>query len=681
MPTHSVKLAPGVSIEQTPSLNQGAFQTTNQIRFAPSGIIEKIGGWTKFFPYPIDSIVRQLHPWVDLNGTEWLGVGAVDSLDVITGSALRVITPEENTSNNAPNFSTVNTTPTVTIVDTGSNATIYDVINIETQISIDGLILFGVYPVATSINANSYTITAAKNATSTVTSMGAVATFQTTANSENVTVVLNGHGLSVGDTYPVVVPITLGGVTISGFYTVFTVVDGNTFTINLANQATSNAGPTSQNSGNARILYYVAIGPQIPGTGYGVGPYGAGGYGSGVTPPALPGAPITVTDWTLDNWGGYLLASPHQGPIFVWQPLSGFSTAQIIPNAPTINNGIFVAMPAQILVAFGSSVLGIQDPLLINWSTIGNYNIWAAAVTNQAGSFRIPRGSLVVGGTQGPQYAIIWTDIGVWSMSYIGAPLVFGFNELGAGCGLISQFAYGTLGGTVYWMSQKQFFALPSGGSVTPVPCSVWDFIFQTVDQSNLYKIRCAPNSQFGEIAWHFPVTGGSGENTAYVKFTPALNAWDYGFNTTINIGRSAWIDQSVLGAPIGADPVSLLIYQHETSNDGDGKALTPSFSTGYWALGDGEDMMTNDLVMPDFIWNKQGASNSATVNVSFSYANYAQSTVYNTVNYPNFNGNPSFFRPMVRGRLMSMTVSSNDMGTWWRLGGIRIRTAFDGQL
>jgi len=676
MPTHQVQLIPGVNTNRTPSLNEAAYQATQLIRWDPgSGLAQKLGGWTKFYPFPIASEVTALHAWEDLSGVLHLAIGAVGELDVLTGTTLKDITPELTVTNPAVNFSTVATTKIVTIVDTGSNATVYDVVVINTPVSIGGIVISGPYPVTEGIDADTYTITASTNATGTVNNGGAVATFTTVSGSPDVTVVLDDHGYSVGQTFPVTLATVVGGITLFGFYTVSTVTDANTFVIIAANQASSN-DTVSQNSGNAQILYYVTNGPLAVGTGYGVGGYGEGGYGDGVPPSPHPGTPITVTDYTLDNFGGTLLASPNDGPIFTWQPESGLANAQIISEAPLINTGMFVSGSAQIIIAYGSSVRGVQDPLLINWCNAGDYTVWTAAVTNLAGSFRLSTGSRIVGGLQGPQYDIIWTDLDVRAMSFIGSPLVYSFTQLATGCGLIGKFAAGVLGTTVFWMSQKQFFALPAGGSVTPVPCTVWDFIFQNLDTSSVKKIRCTPNSQFGEITWYFPVLGGDGKNSAYVKFTPQFSAWDYGF-----LGRSAWIDQSGLGSPIGSDSETNLIYQHETSNDADGQALDWSVETGYWALSDGQDQIFCDLVMPDFKWGQFDQPQTASVNLMFTYADYPVGASYTTPTYVMSNVGQPFINVRFRGRLASMSVSGNDKGSFVRMGGPRIRTASDGRL
>lgn len=676
MPTEMVTFTPGVNVDQTPALNQAAYQATQLIRWDPgSGLPQKIGGWTPFYPTPFSSEITAMHAWEDLSAGIHLGVGSMNVLGVITSGVLDNITPQTNITNPAVSFSTVINTTSVVVNDTGSNATIYDSIILNTPVSVGGIVLSGAYPVASVSSANQYTIIAASPATGTVTNGGAVPSFTTLVGLSSVSVTLANHGYSVGSTFTLLIPVAVGGLTLQGFYTVNSITSPSVFVINATNQASSNA-TVSMNSGNAQILYYITPGPSSLGAGYGDGGYGEGGYGNGVAPPPFTGTPITALSWTLDNFGAYLIACPLNGPIFAWQPQSGLFNAQMIAQAPTVNTGVFVAMQAEIIVAYGSSVLGVKDPMLINWCSAGNFNIWTAGVANLAGSYRLSRGSAIVGGLQGPQYGLIWTDLDVWSMTFIGYPNVFGFTTLGEGCGLIAQYACGVLGTTVYWMSQKQFYALPTGGSVTPLPCTVWDFVFSQLDTTNLQQIRCACNSQFGEVTWYFPVIGGGGANTAYVKFTPQFSCWDYGY-----LGRSAWIDQSVLGSPIGADSATNLIYQHETSADANGQPMNSSFTTGYWALSGGEEYMFCDLAIPDMKFGGYNQPKEANVGISFTYASYPTGQTWTTPVYSMQANGPPFINPRFRAKLTSMTVGSGDIGSWWRLGGLRLRLAPDGKM
>jgi hypothetical protein len=278
-----------------------------------------------------------------------------------------------------------------------------------------------------------------------------------------------------------------------------------------------------------------------------------------------------------------------------------------------------------------------------------------------------------VGGIQASQQSLLWTDLALWSVQYISQPYVYSFNEIAAGCGLIGRRGACVLGENVYWMSQSQFFSL-TGGGVSILDCPVWDVIFQDLDLNNLQKIRCAPNSRFGEVTWFYPVIGGSGEPTNYVKYNTILGAWDYGV-----LDRSAWINQSVVGPPLGYSPINNYIYQHEISPDADGVAMVSSFSSGYAALSDGDDKIFVDEIWPDMKWGYFGGSQNATVNLTIGVKDFPSQAPFNIGPFA-FNSSTTFVSPRARGRLMQISVGSQDIGSFWRLGGIRYRGEPDGK-
>jgi hypothetical protein len=379
-----------------------------------------------------------------------------------------------------------------------------------------------------------------------------------------------------------------------------------------------------------------------------------------------------ATDWSLDNWGEYLVACPHMGSISYWNPAGGSSRCEIMPNSPIVNEGMFISMPERQVIAYGSTFNGIQDPLLIRWCDVGNFSVWVGTVTNQAGSYRIPKGSMIVGGLQGPQQSLLWTDIALWSMQYIGQPFVYSFNEIGTGCGLVGRKAAATMSGVVYWMSQSQFFRLSNSGPET-IQCPVWDVIFQDIDTAYWQNVRCAPNSRFGEVAWYYPTIGSGGIPTKYVKYNTFTNQWDFG-----TLARTAWIDQSVFGPPIGAGS-NLFIYQHETSKDADGLAMNSSFTTGYFALADGDEKTFLDQLWPDMKWGYYNGVQDADVSITFYTTDYPGRTP--TVHGPyTVTQDTDYITPRIRARLIAIKVSSSDVGSFWRLGNIRYRVQQDGK-
>lgn len=687
MPHSMIKLKPGIDVTSTTTLNDGAeYSSSNLIRFLPDrdgmGLVQKMGGWVPYYNSPMTSPVRALKGWADLNGNDHLGIGAESSLNVLTSGSLLDVTPIIATTNTAPNFSTVSGSNVVTVIDANITASTIDYVNYVTPVSVGGLILTGPYQIQ-SVVGTTYTINAASNATSTVSNGGASYQFTTTNTLATVTVTLNDHGYAVGDQFYVGVSTTVGGIPIYGLYTVLSVSSVNQFTFGAANQATSSAGPTAINSGNIRADFYVAKSVQPVGTGFGVGGFGVGGFGVGVASTSVPGSPITATDWTLDNFGEYLVACPAGGAIYYWQPGGQFQNATLVGgNAPLVNDGIFVAMPERQIVAYGSSFTLAQDPLLVRWCDIGDFTQWEASVTNQAGSYRIPTGSRIVSGIQGPQQGLLWTDLDMWAMQYVGPPFIYGFNKVGTNCGAISRDSVGTMNGAVFWMSQKQFF-MSMGSGPQAIPCSVWDAVFQNLKSGNdgngqpyTNRICCAVNSQFNEVMWFYPSANGTGENDSYVKYNTMLQCWDYG-----TLSRTAWIDQSVLGPPIGAGGDNYL-YQHEIGNDAyDGlqaNAMASSAATGYIVIAEGDNLVFIDQIWPDMKWGTYSGNPNATVNMTFNFANYPGDTP-TTITYP-MTQQTQYLTPRIRARLVQVQLSSNDVGTFWRLGAIRYRFQPDGR-
>ena len=682
MPHAAMKLVGGVNTNETATLNEeSGISSSNLVRFFydPNGVslVQKLGGWTKFYPNAIGAVVRSLWAWEDLEVNSHLAIGTdivpgqtYSNLEVLTAGTLENITPTQAVSTIYGGTATIIATAgsaSIKISDTtNTGITNLNSVYIPVPFSIGSVVIFGSYAcdpdgysASTSYTIFSQDLLGNLLPNTTGGTLPIVPVFYSTAGSSIITVNLPSYTYSVGDTFPILVSTNVGGLTLFGNYVVNSLVDANDFTIIATTQALFDDS-VIMNNGNIIFIYS-----------------GAASFPSTATP-------IGVNDWTIDNYGENLIACspqtninlsggiPYQ-PIYVWSETQ--PTATVIPAAPPVNDGIFVAMPQRQIVAWGSTQTGIKDPLLINWCDVGNYNQWIALVTNQAGSYRIPKGSRIVGCVQGPQQALIWTDVDVWSMQYIGPPYVYSFNEIGTGCGLIARKAATSVNGIYYWMGPSQFYTLSANG-VQPLQCPVWDVVFQNLNTSYLQNIRVAVNSRFNEIQWFYPSSNSStGENDSYVKYNTELGLWDYGF-----LGRSAWIDQSILGPPIGADPNTLYLYQHETSNDADGAAMSSFIQTGYFNISEGDLKSFIDWVWPDMKWGQYNQPKAANVQITFFVTDYPGDT---PIAYGPYTVNKAteYFYTRFRGRLVSVRIASNDVGSFWRIGLIRYRFAPDGKI
>lgn len=771
MPFGSIKLKAGVNVEYTPTLNEAGISASNLIRFR-EGLVEKLGGWGAYYAGSFNYVIRALTAWQDLTDAKYLGIGTELNLYYLRSNNLFDITPVNDVVDVAINVSVPNNSNVVTITDPGfsgtgsisgttltitavtsgtlipgrtiagtgvtsgttvtafgtgsggvgtytvsasqtvasttitavSGVTVYDSVYIKTPISIGstGIILSGLYQIQSVANP-SYTIYATEyNRTGGTVSSGAVPTFDTIVSSPIITVNLTNHGYVVGETVSFLVPTTVSGITIYGNYIVAT-ASTNTFTITGSLSANATTGsPVPMNGGKARYDYYIGYGPNTAGPGYGKGTYGTGLYGIGTLNPAHAGIASPRTGWTLDNWGETLIAVPDDGAIYTWSPAANTRSAIVIPQAPPANIGAFIAMPQRQIVAYGSTFTGIIDPLLVRWCDVEDYTSWIGTTQNQAGSFRLTSGSRIVGGLQAAQQAFLWTDIDLWAMQYVQPPLVYGFTKVSTSCGLIAKNAAVAQGPSIYWMSQRQFFMM-SGSGIQPMKCPIWDVVYQNLNVPYAYKIRAASNSQFNEVGWFYPSLNGGGEVDSYVKYNTIEQAWDYGL-----LNRTAWIDQSILGAPIGAGYDSAsgksFLYQHELDNNGvqytnatqvinsgggnyvvQPAIMDSNFTTGYASLTEGSDFTFVDYMIPDMKWGYYNGTQTTQVLITIYVTNYPGDTPVAYGPYTMTQASEALAGIRFRGRQIKFTVETDinqapASNSFWRMGNIRYRYATDGR-
>jgi hypothetical protein len=469
-----------------------------------------------------------------------------------------------------------------------------------------------------------------------------------------------------------------------------------TFTIAAQVQAaTTDTEPYGNTpSGDIQFQQWAVVTQQPAAGGWGIGPWGGfvpptsglTAWGQSPAPPPITGQPLSAVDWDLENWGSQLIIHPQDGGFFFWDPTSGIQSAEPIVNAPNAH-GFFIAMPQQQIVAYGASVQGVQDPMLVAFCDNGDYTDWTASAANQAGTYRLTRGSKIIGGIQGPLQALLWTDVGMWIMQYIGYPDVWGFFEIARGCGLLAKKAVAVVGQVVFWMSRDGFWMF-AGAGVQRLPCDVWDVIFKNLTSNVAWQanIRAAANTGFDEVSWYFPSQASTtGENDSQVRFNVVTGEWDY-TQLPSNQMISEWIDTNIFGHPFSAmsSNGNTLIMQHEMTQNANQQALAYSFTTGYFQLAEAQEFVFVDYVIPDFKWKRwqQPQSTSAIVQLTFFVQDYPDDDIKPPIAIgPFFVTNETDAIDLrARGRYFSFQVAGNDLNSFVRLGGLKFRFAPDGR-
>lgn len=421
---------------------------------------------------------------------------------------------------------------------------------------------------------------------------------------------------------------------------------------------------------------------------------------AGFTPGKASSGNVTYSllIWSLDNFGEDLIATASQQGIFTWKPVSvaPYGVATRITQAPAFNQGSFVSMPQEIIIAYGCTPLvgTSPDPMLVRWCDAGDFTDWTASATNLAGSFRLSRGSHIVGGISAPAGILLWTDTDLWLVQFIGFPLVFGFFLISEQTGLIAQKAAIAIGSLVYWMSDHGFFRF-SGGGAEQIPCPVWDAVYLNIDMANWDKCVAGSDYLYNEIYFFFPsVNSSTGEIDSYVKLNTEGGWWDYGPATQgapNPMARTAWTD---INHPRSAMSVALngLMIQGDQGFTMFGvDPVAAMATTGFQDMTDGLDFVLVDQFIPDFLWEGDEPS----LSITLLFRNYpgdpitpmgpftiTPSTKYITLRHPTqitVDGTVFTAYPSVRAR--EVAVQIDNISGWWRWGSPRLRVTRAGRL
>jgi hypothetical protein len=513
--------------------------------------------------------------------------------------------------------------------------------------------------------------------------------FTTAINSTTVTVSDVAHGAITGDWVTYSGATAVGGLTLNGEYQI-TVLTIDSYTITASSQASS----TATGGGTVTAAYQVNTGPaiQTPLSGWGAGPWGSGAWGIGST--SLEGLRV----WNQQNFGEDLIFGPKDGPMYYWDNSLGLTSRGVnltsltgASDVPTVQGLIMVSDSSRFVLAFGCNDYGTADQnlMLIRWSDQESAVNWTPAATNQAGSLQLSHGSEIVGVAQVRQEILVWTDISLYSLQYLGPPIVWGSQLLADNVSLISDRAMTTAAGVTYWMGEEKFYAYD--GRVQTLPCDLRQYIFSDFNLNQAEQVFASTVERFNEVWWFYC---SADNNTAspdkYVVYNYLEKIWYYG-----TMDRTAWIDASIISDyPIAAYGDQLL-YQESGVDDnstGSATAIEAYITSSEFDIDDGHNFSFVWRVLPDITFRGSTANNpSATLtllplqNSGSGYNNPASlggsdaGTIVRSAVVPveQFTGQVNI---RVRGRQMSMKIASDGVGVTWQLGSPRIDLKPDGR-
>jgi hypothetical protein len=745
MPLQKLEFRPGLNREGTDYANEGGWYDGDKIRFR-SGFPEKIGGWSRLTNNTYLGVARALWNWVDLDGSNYLGIGTNIKYYIERGGEFYNITPFIFISAaGAATFAATNGSSTITVTDGTYTPSVGDYVVFSAAVSLGGNITAAVlnqeYIVATVPSSTTYTIVAKSPTTglpvlanaSDVGTGGAatVASYEvpiglnvftigtgwgagpwspyspvtlganplaTTNNSGTVVVTQTAHGLVTGNYVVITGATTTNGIPANALNATFdiTYLTANTYSI-------KTPGTLSDNSDAGTIVKATSTGTGGGSSVVAIRQSGTRGWGSGYT----SGIGQQLRLWSNDNFGQDLVIAPRRGGIYYWKDSLGVTTRAVSLNTlstaagfagtyvPHTTNQVVASAIQKFVIAMGANsyIPGTPDtpfnPMLVRWSDQINPYEWVPAVTNQAGEFALTSGSFIMGAKATRQEILIWTDSALYSMQYLGAPYVWGFNILMDNISVMSPNAMITVNNVTYWMGNDKFYMY--SGRVETLPCALRQYVFTDINKDQGFQVFSGGNEGYNEV-WWFYVSNSSGGTTIdkYVIYNYVDRVWYYG-----TMARTAWLDSGIRQFPMAADYNNRILYHESSVDDNAGETSLPIAAyvqSSDFDIGDGHNFGFVWRILPDVNFNGSnvnqpsvtmtvkprqnsgtpyGASNSPRVT---SADNYGTSQVYTI---QEFTGQ---VYTRLRGRQMAFRIESDGLGVAWQLGMPRLDIRPDGR-
>lgn len=392
----------------------------------------------------------------------------------------------------------------------------------------------------------------------------------------------------------------------------------------------------------------------IGGAGYGTGTFGTGEFGENNYE-----AEYWPRTWSLDHWGQNLVANPRNGGIYQWD-LGTTTDAVVVAGAPDRVGSIFTT-PERILVACGSKdFTGVWNPMLVRWSNQEDLTDWTPSALNQSGEYPLAAGSRIVRGLTSRGENLVWTDTSLYSMSYLGDPLlVFGFNLKGSGCGLLGPNAAAVLNGTAFWAGVNGQFWLYDGSVPKPVDCPVRREIFENLSWVQQDKVIVSSIAGKNEFIVIYPDARDGNECSRYALFNYTEGTWTLG-----RWNRTAWVDASPEPWPIAAT-VDGRIYYHEKGHSADGNAITAYLESAPVDLADGDQLTAITRIVPDF--------EDLVGGIAVSLKTRAWPSDQPTVKYSGeVNAATQKLDCRITARSIAVRLDSTSAPSFWRMGALR---------
>ncbi len=363
-----------------------------------------------------------------------------------------------------------------------------------------------------------------------------------------------------------------------------------------------------------------------------------------------------ATVWSIVNFGDTVMAS------------NGVDEPQLDTGGGFADLGADFTT-AEVLINRGPHILAFNTSINSKgfvWSDEDNPAEWTPTADNAAGDLIIRElvSDIIAAAPLGDQIAVYGKEQ-MYVVSFIGAPLFFGYKPALEGFGAIAKKAVVSVGRKNYGMGRDGFWVTDGAAFDFIDDPAVRKFFQGDMNFAQKSKVNGWHDEENHQVIWYYPSVGGSGEVDASIVYDYKKGVWSIRGD-----GRSASLERQVFDNPIVFGTTPTLFLQN-FGVDSDGSALVASVRSKPMDLGTPDRVKELDAIRIGF----QGSGLRARIGQQFS--------LNDAITWTSFFEVPTgyaFKSVRVAGRYISIELQSQDVGDAWDVSSIDFYGRLEGE-
>jgi hypothetical protein len=247
---------------------------------------------------------------------------------------------------------------------------------------------------------------------------------------------------------------------------------------------------------------------------------------------SVGGGYATLADgrWFFSNYNTRMLATNFANAIQTFTMGTSSAFANLSASAPKAR----YITAARDFIIVGNTFDSVDGnmPNRIRWSAVGDPTNWTVSATTQADYQDLDSSKGWVQQVIGGEYVVVFQERAINRMTYAGSPVVFQFDEVETGRGLLAPGSAVKFGNFIAYLGIDGFYVFDGNQSVSIGENKINKTFFTDVDTGYFDRIASCVDLDKQIIYWAYPGAGNTvglcNKILAYNYSQGAVKRWSY---------------------------------------------------------------------------------------------------------------------------------------------------------